>query len=132
MATDIKQSFSKQIAKINIKASSFIEENKIKMYLDSLNKEIEELQKKCGEQSYQMWQNQEFNLESLVPIFQKLSEKWLEVQKQNEKLTELQKKNRQMLGEKSTMTGNGEVCPKCGAPCTPDMNFCKGCGTKLH
>lgn len=132
MGTDIKESLFKNIAKINIKASSFIEENKAKMYLDSLEKEIEELEKTCGEQVYQMWLNQEFALEKLTDIFQRISEKQIEIQQQNTLLEEMQKKNRQMLGEKGMSAGNMEVCPRCGAACAPDVNFCKECGAKLR
>ena len=48
---DIKGGFSKQLTKINLKTSAFMEENKIDSYIASLQKEIGELKKRMGERS---------------------------------------------------------------------------------
>ncbi len=49
MALDLKQGISKQITKINMKTSSFLEENKIKTYIATLENDIHELKLKAGD-----------------------------------------------------------------------------------
>ena len=43
MALDLKQGISKQITKINMKTSTFLEENKIKTYIATLETDIHDL-----------------------------------------------------------------------------------------
>lgn len=132
MATDLKQSFSRQIAKWNVKASSFMEESKIKTYMDTLNREIAEIQQECGGKAYAMWMENEFEAEQLVPLFEKIAEKQVELQNQKTLLAEMQSKNRQLLGEQESGRQKSFICPNCGAECSPETNFCRECGTKVR
>lgn len=129
---DIKQEFSKQITKINMKTSSFLEENKIRTYISTLENEIRELKLKVGENGYGMWRAGAFRGEELFPIFQEINGRYMLIRQQEEKLRQLAQQSSQVLGE-SQETGPAKVfCPKCGAVCQPNMNFCKACGTKLR
>ena len=131
---DLKQTFSRQIAKWNVKASSFMEESKIKTYIDTLNREIAEIQKKCGKRAYEMWLENEFKIEQLTPLFEQIAEKQAQLQNQQSLLVEIKDMNRQVLGEQenSKIGQKNIICPNCGAECLSTINFCRECGTKLR
>ena len=54
MALDLKQGLSKQITKINMKTSTFLEETKIRTYITTLENEIQDLKVRSGELGYTM------------------------------------------------------------------------------
>ncbi len=141
MAMDFKQGLSRQITKINMKTSTFMEENKIKTYIATLENDITELKRQSGELGYQLWAEGRLDGSKLVPIYQQVKEKYRQIQEQERLLQELEIRNRQVLGDSGTrMTGaagvpgaSGQViCPHCGDICAPTMNFCKKCGMKLR
>lgn len=131
----VKEELSKQITKINMKTSAFLEENKIKTYIETLKKEIQDLFCKIGEQSFELWRNQTQVSESenpLLPFFEEVQSKYDTIQEQEKLLQELLQRNSQVLGEKTDSSGSGrKFCPNCGNECQMGANFCKRCGTKL-
>lgn len=131
----VKEELSKQITKINIKTSTFLEENKIKTYIETLKKEIQVLFCKIGEQSFELWRNQTEIPETenpLLPFFEEIQSKYNTIQEQEKLLQELAQRNSQVLGEKAGLSGGErKFCPNCGNECQIGANFCKRCGTKL-
>ncbi|MDO5417525.1 MAG: zinc ribbon domain-containing protein [Lachnospiraceae bacterium] len=150
---DFKQEFSRQITKINMKTSTFMEENKIRTYITTLENDIMELKRRSGELGYQLWMDGQFDVSKLEPMYQEIAEKYCLIQEQERLIVELQEKNRQVLGTNPAPAAQGapgqgmpgaapvqgmpgaapgNVCPKCGEVCAPNVNFCKRCGTRLH
>lgn len=144
MAMDFKQGLSRQITKINMKTSTFMEENKIKTYITTLENDIAELKRQSGELGYNLWVEGKLDAAKLVPIYLQVKEKYRQIQEQERLLQELEVRNRQVLGDSAArmpgaagMAGApgaaGQViCPHCGDICAPNMNFCKKCGMKLR
>ncbi|MDO5348981.1 MAG: zinc ribbon domain-containing protein [Lachnospiraceae bacterium] len=143
MAMDFKQGLSRQITKINMKTSTFMEENKIKTYITTLENDIAELKRQSGELGYNLWAEGKLDGAKLAPFYQQVQEKYRQIQEQERLLQELEMKNRQVLGgSPARMPGApasaapgaaGQViCPHCGDICAPSMNFCKKCGMKLR
>ena len=137
MALDFKQGISKQITKLNMKTSTFLEENKIKTFIGTLENDIRDLKVKAGELRYQMWRSGNFDPNQLIPLYKEISTKEAQIQEQEQQMKEIVAKNQQVLGQTSSESlssapGNAVICPKCGASCPANVNFCKKCGNKLH
>ena len=137
MALDFKQGISKQITKLNMKTSTFLEENKIKTFIGTLENDIRDLKVKAGELGYQMWRSGNLAPNQLIPLYKEISTKEAQIQEQEQQMKEIVAKNQQVLGQTSSESlssapGNAVICPKCGASCPANVNFCKKCGNKLH
>ncbi len=137
MALDFKQGISKQITKLNMKTSTFLEENKIKTYIATLENDIRDLKVKAGELGYAMWKAGDFDVARLTPMYEEISTKEKQILEQEQQMREIVAKNQQVLGQTSSEqapppTANTITCPKCGAACPSDVNFCKKCGNKLR
>lgn len=137
MALDFKQGISKQITKLNMKTSTFLEENKIKTYIGTLENDIRDLKARAGELGYQMWKSGNFDTKQLIPLYEEASAKEMQIQEQEQQMKEILAKSAQVLGQAApeSLSGaseNSVVCPKCGFPCPANVNFCKKCGNKLH
>lgn len=144
MALDLKQGISKQITKINMKTSTFLEENKIKTYIATLETDIHDLKMKAGETGYAMWSAGKFDVAQIESFYREIAVKQRQIQEQEQQMRELIMKNRQVLGQNSAEAapppvtpaaapaGNAVFCPKCGEACAPTVNFCKRCGNKLR
>lgn len=145
MALDLKQGISKQITKLNMKTSTFLEENKIRTYIATLEADIQELKMKAGENGYTMWSAGRFDVGQLELLYQEIALKQRQIQEQEQQMKELIVKNQQVLGQGTpevphstaapvppAPAGNVVFCPKCGEACAPTVNFCKKCGNKLR
>ncbi len=140
MAMDIKQELSRQLTKINVKTSAFMEENRLKTYISTLEGEIANLKLQSGELGYNLWKDDRFDVEKLIPLYKEITGKYQQIQEQEKQIKALGEQNRQILGEPSGAGAgggapgapSGNVCPQCGEVCAPNVNFCKRCGTKLR
>ena len=131
----MKEELSKQITRINMKTSTFLEENKIKTFIDTLNKDIQELYRKAGGISFEEWKNPKEDVGNPLPaIFEEIQAKYNLIAEQEKQLQELIEKTSQVLGESpdSEEKGGKLFCPNCGSECLSGANFCKKCGTKLR
>lgn len=131
---DIKQGFSKQITKINMKTSTFLEENKIRTYIGTLENDIKELYKNAGETGYEMWKEQSFDVAQLTTFYEQIQDKYNTISEQEKLIQELIDKSKQVLGDNGTNPDGQEqvFCANCGEGYPVTSNFCKKCGTKLH
>ncbi|MCI8950303.1 MAG: zinc ribbon domain-containing protein [Lachnospiraceae bacterium] len=137
MAMDIKQGLSRQLTKINMKTSAFMEENKIKTYIATLESDIVNLKSQSGELGYNLWLDNKFDVEKLIPLYKEIAEKYQLIQEQEKLMKELEERNRQVLGggtQQAPVPGQtgGNVCRQCGEVCPQNVNFCKKCGAKLR
>lgn len=132
----IKEGFSKQITKINMKTSSFLEENKIRTYINTLEGDIKELYIKAGQEAFNMWKMGSDNKEKMVSMLAEIDEKQKQIAEQEQMIKDLADRNKQVLGERETATSaqqaNNIVCPNCGTNYPTGANFCRVCGTKLR
>lgn len=134
MAT-IKDSFSKGLTTINVKASNFMEENKLRTYIATLETEIEKLKYSVGEKVYQGYTNQDFMLENVQPELDEIKEKYAQIQKITLEIEELTTREREILGKgdsASTVSEGIMFCNMCGTPYKKGHKFCEKCGNKLE
>ena len=89
MALDFKQGISKQITKLNMKTSTFLEENKIKTFIGTLENDIRDLKVKAGELGYQMWRSGDFDPNQLIPLYKEISTKEAQIQEQEQQMKEI-------------------------------------------
>ena len=68
----IKEMLSKGVTSVNVKTSNFMEINKIKTYINTLNDEILDLQKIIGRKTYEAWKNESFDVSMIEQELQKI------------------------------------------------------------
>ncbi len=138
MALDLKQGLSKQITKINMKTSTFLEETKIRTYITTLENEIQDLKVRSGELGYTMWASGNLDTAQLIPLYSEIAAKQRQIVEQENQIKELALKNQQVLGQTPVQpsvaapAGGAVICPKCGEACGPSVKFCRKCGNKLQ
>lgn len=130
---NLKDSFSKGITALNVKTNNFMEENKCKTYITTLENEIRDLKTEIGATAYQKWVAGESYVESAEPILAQIKEKYLEIDRQKQKIEQLQMEEKQILGSQnaSAPAGNKKFCSQCGAPNEMNYKFCCKCGAPL-
>lgn len=130
----LKSGLSKTVTQINLKTSSFLEVNKIKTYIQTLNDDIKALKSLIGETAYSQWTETEINIESLAEICVQIKEKENLISEQERAIDELNYHAQAVLGEQSTPgIGNNPqfICPNCGMVYSLEINFCTKCGNKM-
>lgn len=141
---DIKNTFSKGLATLNVKTSNFLELNKIKTYIATLNSEMEALKTELGEEIYRSWtQTGTVPVDILEEKFQMIRGKEQLIAEQETEITRISETERQILGEQESKSrtprsGAAEgaepvlVCPGCGYAYASPVKFCRKCGTRLN
>lgn len=131
---DLKQGFSKQITKLNMKTSSFLEETKIKTYIGTLQSEIQELKAQAGELGYNAYMNGQDVSAGLKEIYDGITIRYQTIRQQEELLEQQAMRNKQVLGgmQAQTAAEAAVFCPNCGERYTAAVKFCRKCGTKLQ
>lgn len=130
----IKNSFSKGLTTLNVKASNFMEENKLRTYITTLENEIEKLKYSIGEKTYQGYINNEFTPEMIKEELETIKEKYAQITKTTAQIEELTTREKEILGKNG---GAGSVpegtlfCSMCGTPYKKGHKFCEKCGNKL-
>ena len=130
-------SFSKGITTINVKTNNFMEENKIKTYISTLENEANGLLGQVGNIAYGQWKTDgNLDVTAMESLLQQIRGKEQEIEVQKQKIMELQKQEEQILGKKNDAApqmNQGEVtyCSKCGAANVKGYKFCSKCGSPL-
>lgn len=129
---DLKQGLSKQITRLNVKTSFFLEENKIRTYITTLENEIKELKMTAGETGFAKWTTGEDASAELSAIYAAIAEKYTIIQEQEKLIQEIAERGKQVLGAAPAAEGAAYFCPSCGEKYEKAPNFCVKCGTKLR
>ena len=156
---DLKSTFSKGLTVLNVKTANFLEVNKIKTYIATLNTEIAALKAEIGEIVYQDWTKEHVTLAHIEKQLNDIAEKEATIKKQQTELDELELKEKQILGNQNPVQTSGGavsgaaapgtaapgaagfyptpsdgsiICPNCGQKYEHAINFCRKCGTKLN
>lgn len=136
MAT-IKDKFSKGLTTINVKTSTFMEQNKIKTYISTLEDEIKVLKAQVGETVYTKWAAGAFDVVCVEDALTRIKEKYAEIEVQKEKMEKLVIEEQQILGTSTEQpvvnaAAQGNVfCSSCGAANPANYKFCTKCGSAL-
>ena len=130
---DIKGGFSKQLTKINLKTSAFMEENKIDSYIASLQKEIGELKKRMGEMTYTLLKEDRLEASAFSSSMAEIDEREQRIAAESERKRQLLARNQEILNSVKGPQQNVDFifCTNCGNKMPRGAKFCTGCGTKL-
>lgn len=134
MAT-IKESFTKGITTLNIKTNRFIEVNKCKTYIATLEEEIKDLKYKIGDLTYEKWEHIEDEKISIESMIHDIYEKTEEIAMQEKQIKKLQEEEQQILGNSVSIGKNDTgmlYCSQCGMKNPVHNKFCCGCGKPLE
>lgn len=130
----LKDMLSKGVTSVNVKTSNFMEINKIKTYINTLNDEIAVLENSIGKKIFNMWKNGNVDISMIQGELDKMQADYNEIDNQEMKIKEIESEASKILGDASTasedMTGK-TVCPKCGRVNSDNSRFCVGCGNQL-
>ena len=123
-----KRGLSKKVTEVNVKTSAFLEINKKKTYISTVNHELEQLQKEAGKRLYEIWKQEGLELSHFQGMLLGMQEKYEVIAEQERQITEIEQRNQQLLGA----AGAGAVyCSSCGAANAVEASFCRECGKKL-
>lgn len=135
---DIKNSFSKGLTMLNMKTSSFLELNKIKTYINTLNSEIATLKSEIGELVYRSWTSgQEPLSEDVVEKLNLIQSKLALIAEQEAAAAKISSMEKQILGEQEktpeqTQTEPVLICSNCGQVYERPAKFCTKCGNRMN
>ena len=131
---DIKNAFSKGITALNVKTSNYLEETKLKTYINTLNEEIATIKMELAGIAYGLWLDSNFQLTpELEDRFMQIKNRQeLIVQKQKE-IERLEQEEKQILGAGASGGAREGVayCTNCGAANNAANRFCEKCGTPM-
>lgn len=130
----IKNSFSKGLTTINVKASNFMEENKLKTHISTLETEIEKLKFSVAEEVYKEYVDGTFAIENVSEMLDTIKEKYHLIDQINAEINNLSTKEMEILGSTANQNAVQEgvqFCSQCGAPYKVGYKFCEKCGNKL-
>lgn len=132
---DIKNAFSKGITALNVKTSNYLEETKLKTYINTLNDEINVIKMEAAGIAYSLWMDGNFSLTTeLEDRFMQIKNRQeLILQKQKE-IERLEQEEKQILGAAPAAGGVREgviYCTNCGSANNSVNRFCEKCGTPL-
>jgi len=130
---DIKGGFSKQLTKINLKTSAFMEENKIDSYIASLQKEIGELKKRMGEMTYTLLKEDRLDASAFSSIMAEIEDREQRIAAESDRKRQLLARNQEILNSVKGPQQSVDFifCTNCGNKMPRGAKFCTGCGTKL-
>ena len=126
---DFRETFSKGITKLNVKTSSFMEINKCKTFIGTLEKEIDDIKKQIGVRTYDMLKAGAVDTGELMEQVKGIDDRLAQIEEQNRKIREIEEQNQKILGEGPA--AGALFCPSCGEKMAAGTKFCTKCGTKL-
>ena len=130
---DLKGTISKSLTAINLKTSNFMEQNKIKTYISTLESEIAILKSEIGDKVYQNWEQGLLHSEGIQEKLESTKCKKDLIREQEKALEVLALKEKQILGEATTKAKEGAVfCSQCGVENKLGYKFCVKCGQLLE
>ncbi len=144
---DMKELFSKNITKLNVKTSSFLTINKLQTYISSLEKEIDDKKWEMADRIVTQWkENQTIPEELIRSIIAEIEEKEVLIEEQKREIAAVEENQNRILGVSHTETASPEgvettgneaavkeviYCSSCGTANPKTGNFCRNCGSPL-
>ena len=130
--SSIKNTLSKGITTINVKTNSFMEQNKIKTYISTLENEIDSLKNSIGDKVYMSWRNGGIDLSMIESELSAIKAKEEMIIEQRRRLQQIDNEEKQILGNDSSNSNSRIIyCGMCGSQNNVGSNFCIKCGNRL-
>lgn len=142
MAGDAFQKFgdsmNRAFTKISVKTSSSLEKSKIKLHIDTINKDIQKTYYSIGEDVYALWLKGEISNQTLTERLELIKSKNNEIQKLSDELVSIDERDNEILGTKeegnqapTPASSQTKFCPDCSIEYEDTAKFCRKCGRKL-
>ena len=128
---NLKDSFSEGITAINVKTNNFMEENKCKTYIATLENEIQGLKQMLGQVIYEHWVQGNELTQGIDEILEAIQQKYNEIEIQRKRIQQLQLEEKQILGVNAEQVGI-IFCSQCGSKNAMNYKFCCKCGKPLR
>ena len=132
---DIKNAFSKGITALNVKTSNYLEETKLKTYINTLNDEINAIKMELAGMAYSLWLDSNFGLTTeLEDRFMQIKNRQEIIAQKQKEIERLEQEEKQILGAAPVGGGVREgviYCTNCGNANNSVNRFCEKCGTPL-
>jgi len=134
----LSNSMSRAITKLSVKTSSSLEKSKIKLHIESLTKDVQNMLTDIGQDVYSLWLNGELSNQLLTEKLEAVKQKNAEIEQLSIELASIDDRDNEILGIKTNSEPKTEVvapkksnCPNCGSECEPTAKFCRKCGKQL-
>lgn len=135
----IGDSMSRAITKISVKTSSSIEKSKIKIHIESLTQDVQNMLTNVGEEVYALWLNGESSHQSLTEKLHVVKKKKNEIEQLSIELASIDGRDNEIFGTKAEDEQKMEVvitqkldCTNCGSKYDAVAKFCRKCGHRLQ
>ena len=139
-----KDSIAKNFTKMNMKTANFMEKNKAKTYIKTLQDENTSLYFKIGKLLYEKYLEDNISKEVFEEDFYRITRNLQVILEQEERIKNLELEESRVLGTSKTQSyeasrpmqsenqGDVQICSSCGATNEPMYKFCIKCGTSLE
>lgn len=130
---DIKNAFSKGITALNMKTSNYLEETKIKTYINTLNEEIDAIKMDVANIAFHLWMNGDFKMTpEMEDKFAQIKSRQEVIAQKQKEMEKLQEEEKQILGAGNGVREGVTYCTNCGAANNSVNRFCEKCGTPMR
>lgn len=123
-----KSSLNRGVTAISVKTSSSLEKMKIKTHIESIYTDVQQSLFAVGDKAYTLWDGNAENFQELIPMFEAIKEKQLEIVSLQEAYDTIDQRDNEILGATAVAA---PVCPNCQVEFPQGTKFCRQCGTKL-
>lgn len=131
VADSIKSGLSKKVTELNLKTNTFLEANKIKTYIGTLNDEIRNAKLQIGEITYRLWSEGNLSVDAVQALCEQIKAHEAVIREQEALILAMNEQTNSVLGNKETENGT-IVCPQCQTAYADNVKFCIKCGAKLR
>lgn len=124
------------ITKIGVKTSSSIEKSKLKMHIDALDKQVDDLLRQIGEDVFSLWVDGTDISQVDKTKLEEVRCKKAEIEQMMIQLEQISKRDDEILGKKTENDTNDVsdekvICPNCNIEYSKTARFCGKCGHEL-
>ncbi len=131
-----KGSLSKILTKFNINIFNFIEKNKIKTYIKTLNNKNEVIYNELGKKLYEKYLQDDYDISHFYEYLENIKINNQLIIEQHQKIINLELEKCEILGIPAEKLGNtqytkNKICKNCGFENSLENKFCIRCGNKF-
>lgn len=130
MFQSLKQTVQRQIASVGVASSTYIEMEKLRMVIGTLENEIGGMKAELGNLLFEQWKNNSIDMEVIDKICGQIQEKEKKEEETIDKIKQMELE-RQRLLQKDEVTAAGSRCSSCGYQNQQEAVFCVACGRPL-
>ena len=136
---NVTDSLSKGITKMNMKTSNFMEKNKYKTYIKTLEQENTSIYLSLGKLLHEKYISNNVDIDLFKNDLDKITQNLKTIEEQEEKIRNLEIEENKVLGIETQQntpvqvnTVQTKICPNCNSENNITHRFCERCGTNIE